>query len=214
MTTIHQLRRIINNGYVKKTRKMLKPQVIGLSENEIFNAMTLSNIKVKPFAFNSKHRINSLVTTQNPKTCEVIKETDSNKFFQMLKKLFDDPIDQTTDVETIEKVSNFVVKKNGNDIGIFSLDIVDDSIRIGNFGIEKEYRNTKTVMESLLAIRDSIIDFAKANGISKIVTEVNDGNKQLLSLYQRFGFKPLAEINFNSSIMDINATQHLLEAII
>ena len=213
MTTIHQLRRIINNGYVKKTRKMLKPQVIGLSENEIFNAMTLSNIKVKPFAFNSKHRINSLVTTQNPKTCEVIRETNSKNFSQILKRLFDEPINAAED-EIIENITNFVVKKNGNNIGAFSLDIIDDSIRIGNFGIEKEYRNTKTVMESLLAIRDSIIDFAKANGISKIVTEVNDGNKQLLSLYQRFGFKPLAEINFNSSIMDMNAVQHLLEATI
>ena len=131
----------------------------------------------------------------------------------LLKRLFDEPIDSMED-EIIENITNFVVKKNGNNIGAFSLDIIDDSIRIGNFGIEKEYRNTKTVMESLLAVRDSIIDFAKANGISKIITEVNDGNKQLLSLYQRFGFKPLAEINFNSSIMDMNAVQHLLEATI
>ena len=84
MTTIHQLRRIINNGYVHKTRQLLKSQVVGMAEDEIFNAMTLSNIKIKPFAFNAKHKVSSLVSTVNPNTCSVVQETNPNTFNELL----------------------------------------------------------------------------------------------------------------------------------
>lgn len=209
MTTINQLRRIINNGYVKKARQMLKSQVVGMTEDEIFNAMTLSKIQVKNFSFNSAHKVNSLATVPNPKTCSVVQSTDPKSFAQMVKRLFGEC--DGTEYGDIDTIKNFVVKKGDKDIGAFSLDVIDDSIRIGNFGIEEEFRGTRTIMDSLLAIRDSIIDFAQQKGISKIVTEVNDGNKQLLSLYQRFGFKPVAEINFKSPIMGMDAVQHLLE---
>lgn len=211
MTTINQLRRIINNGYVKKARQMLKPQVIDMTNDELFNAMTLSKIKITPFSYNAKHKVNSLVSTKNPGTCTVTVSDNIDDFNRTVERLFGD-VDTSYNSKNI--IRNCIVKKNDKNIGIFSCAVIDDSIRIGDFGIEAEYRGTKTIMESLLAIRDSIIDFAKENGISKIITEVNDRNQQLLSLYQRFGFKPLAEINFDSPIMGMKASQYLLEATI
>lgn len=211
MATINQLRRIINNGYVNKTRKLLKAQVQGMSENEIFNAMTLSNIQLKPFSFNPKHKVNSLVTMENPGTCQLVRENNSNVFNKVLAKVFGiaDAVDDTT-----ESSLNYFIKKGDKNIGLFSMDVIDDTIRIGNFGIESDYRGSKTIMESMLAIRDKIVEFAKQKGISKVTTEVNDGNQQLLSLYQRFGFKPVAEVNFSSDFMDMHASQYLLEATI
>lgn len=208
MATINQLRRIINNGYVKKARQMLKSQVKGMSDDEIFNAMSLSKIDVNPFSYNSKHRVNSWIHAKNPGTCNVSRENCTDTFNDAVVRLFGE-VD--TAYDTGDTIKNFVVKKDGKNIGIFSLDIIDDTIRIGNFGIEQEYRGSRVVLDALLAIRDSIVEFAKTSGIPKIITEVNDGNKQLLSLYQRFGFNPVAEINFHSPFMRIDSVQHLLE---
>lgn len=78
-----------------------------------------------------------------------------------------------------------ITDKTNKPVAIFSLQEDFFNVFLGNFIIKKSQRNTKTTMESVLAIRD----FLKIYTEKTLSCAVEMKNSHLVKLYQKFGFK-------------------------
>ena len=90
--------------------------------------------------------------------------------------------------------SYYIVAKLNNEIvGFAGIKMVLDEADIMNIVTKKIYRNLGVGS----ALFDSIIDYSKNNGITKLTLEVSNQNSSAIHIYEKYGFKKIAErINY------------------
>ena len=78
-----------------------------------------------------------------------------------------------------------IIDKTNKPIAIFSLQEDFSNVFLGNFIIKKIKRNTKTTLNSILAIRDFLNIYSQKT----ITCAVDTAQSHLVKLYNKFGFK-------------------------
>lgn len=122
-------------------------------------------------------------------TSEVVSDTKS--FWAGVGKLFGQSEKEIREAERLCKsATHYTIKQNGQTVGFFSLNIRDGVLEVGNYALYPQFRNTRASMNSILAVRDKIIEEAQKSGIKTVKAEVDANNPKLLGLYKRFGFQP------------------------
>lgn len=123
-----------------------------------------------------------------------ISKMSLNDFKEIENNLFSD-FDDFWNSETLENElknenSYYIVAKLNNEIvGFAGLKIVLDEADIMNIVTKKIYRNLG-VGSTLF---NSIIDYSKNNGVTKLTLEVSEKNLSAIHLYTKFGFKKIAD---------------------
>ena len=104
---------------------------------------------------------------------------------------FDDFWNPETLKNELENENSFyLVAKQGNTIvGFVGIKTVLDEADIMNIVTKKEFRN-KGIATSILSY---IIDFAQFSNVKKLTLEVNENNLPAIHLYEKLGFKKIAE---------------------
>lgn len=129
----------------------------------------------------------------NKNTIEISKM--SLEDFQEIKACLISEFDDFWNAETLENElknenSYYIVAKINNDIvGFAGIKVVIDEADIMNIVVRKDKR--KSGIGS--ALFNSILNYAKSNCIKKITLEVNEENVSAINLYEKFGFKTIAE---------------------
>lgn len=134
-------------------------------------------------------KIKKTNTTTNYKT---LKNTTKNKIecisdteIKTLAKEIDKNITLPHDAIYTSDKHFKILDKTNTPIAIFSLQEDFFNVFLGNFVIKKSKRNTKTTLESILAIRDFLNIYTQKT----ITCAVDMTNAHLVKLYQKFGFK-------------------------
>lgn len=83
----------------------------------------------------------------------------------------------------------FIAKLNNDIVGFAGIKIVFDEADVMNIVTKKDMRNLG-IGSTLL---NAIIEYSKINRINKITLEVNENNISAIHLYEKYGFKKIAE---------------------
>ncbi len=115
---------------------------------------------------------------------------DFNDIKAILYSDFDDFWQEKTLEDELKNENSYylVAKINDEIAGFAGLKIVLDEADIMNIVTKKIYRNLGIGS----AILESLIEFAKQNGIKKITLEVNETNQYAIKLYEKFEFKKIS----------------------
>ena len=115
---------------------------------------------------------------------------DFNNISSILYSDFDDFWQEKTLEDELKNENSYylVAKINDEIAGFAGLKIILDEADIMNIVTKKIYRNLGVGS----AILESLIEFAKQNGIKKLTLEVNETNQYAIKLYEKFKFKKIS----------------------
>lgn len=138
------------------------------------------------------------------KICEKV---DMKTIAEMENKYIECPWSEKTLLDSFGQDSYVFVKaeENGNLIGYGSVQIVFDEGNINNIAVDENFRN-RGVASGIL---NTVISLCKDRNVAVMFLEVNEHNIGAIALYNKFGFKKIAERkNYyksgNAIIMSLN----------
>lgn len=93
--------------------------------------------------------------------------------------------------QTIKELKSYIIKNNsGKTTGYYQTEPVKNGLLyIYSIGIPKELRGTKTSFYTLMKIKESITEIAKAENVQKLGLHVDSKNEPLVKMYKKFGFE-------------------------
>lgn len=143
----------------------------------------------------SKRRIGNLAHVKADKSINTFKanETDLKEMYSLWKeKNNHEKMSFEEFLESCSMAENYTIKDaNSNTIGFFSTKTDGKIMDIGNLVIKPEYRNSKSSVNAILALRDKAAETARNNNITTLTCDVDATNPKLVGMYERFGFKPI-----------------------
>ena len=179
INTIEKEKYITTNLFLKNNNQLVEviAELNKISLQNILECLKrLAKIKKTNTTINYK-------TLKNTSKYQI--ECIDDKQIKLLAKKFDYNIELPQN-SIVNNDKHFKIMDSTNSpIAIFSLQEDFQQVFLGNLIIKKNKRNTKSTLETILAIRD----FLKIYTQKTITCAVEMSNTHLVKLYQKFGFK-------------------------